>query len=531
MSDQRVPICQADELSEGQMRQFSVLGKEILLARVGDSFSAIAAHCSHYGAPLVQGVLHEGRVVCPWHNACFEVSSGVQLEPPGQDDLAQYVIEVEAGTVYVTLPMPEAQKATPSLAEADLQSDRRTFVIIGGGAAGSAAAQMLRQVGFQGHIVMLTAESELPYDRTTLSKAYLQSDRIEDPKHLRSADFYEQHRIEVITSAEVKKLDVEAQQVAYGAPAGDKTLSYDALLLATGGKAKQIPIDGADKANVFTLRNIQDAQKILQAAQDAQRAVIIGTGFIGMEVAASLKAQGLAVTVVAPDAVPFEKVLGKSVGQLFQQVHESQGVEFRLESKVTAIQGDATAEAVELAGGEKLPADLVVVGIGVKPATDFIEGIALSEKDGGVVVDQYLRAASNVYAAGDIAQFPHFITQVPVRIEHWRLAMQHGRIAACNMASQQIPFKSVPFFWTGQFDLKLRYVGHAEDYDDVIIQGGLEKKSFLAFYVKGQQVLAVAGIGRDRAIAAISELMRQEKMPTADKIRSANLDWVEQLAK
>ncbi len=259
--------------------------------------------------------------------------------------------------------------------------------------------------------------------------------------------------------------------------------------------------------------------------------MIIGAGFIGMEVAASLTQQGLEVTVVAPGEVPFEKVLGRSVGQMFQQVHEEKGVQFKLGCKAEAFKGGDSVEAVELDNGETLPADMVVVGIGVQPATDFVEGIELSEGDRSIPVNQYLQAAPNVYAAGDIAQFPHFMTGEPVRIEHWRLAMQHGRIAACNMAGQTVPFEAVPFFWTGQFDLKLRYVGHAENFDDVIIQGSLKEKSFLAFYVQAEQVLAVSGIGRDQDIAAISELMRLREMPAAATLKKTDIDWVEQLKK
>lgn len=249
-----------------------------------------------------------------------------------------------------------------------------------------------------------------------------------------------------------------------------------------------------------------------------------------MEVAASLIQQGLDVTVVSPNMVPFEKVLGEKVGQVFQQVHEAKGVTFKLGEKATAFKGRDTVESVELESGETIPADMVIVGIGVTPATDFIEGLLLDEDDGSVLVNQYLQAAPGVYAAGDIVQFPHFITGQPTRIEHWQLAMQQGRIAACNMAGQQVTFKAVPFFWTGQFDLKLRYVGHSENYEEVIIQGSLDDRSFLAFYIEENQVMAVAGVGQDRAIAAISELMRLRKMPDVSAVRSRDIDWLEMLA-
>lgn len=536
MASQKVSVCQLDALQIGEMQSFSVSDgeqdRDVLLIRTDEGAIGLAAHCSHYGAPLKNGVLCDGRIICPWHNACFNAQTGEQLEPPGRDNLVQYSVHVEDGTVYVELPLPKSEHVSPiavSSREADESGRARTFVVVGGGAAGCAAAEMLRQQNFEGRIVMLTADSELPYDRTKLSKAFLQSDEVKEASLLRSPDFYSQHNIEVKTDAKVNSLDVKSQQITYG---NGETLRYDALLLATGGAVKKIPMDGADKLNVFTLRRVEDAKEILKAAKSSKRAVIIGAGFIGMEVAASLTQQGLSVTVVAPNQVPFEKVLGTSVGKFFQQLHESNGVQFKLGSKATELIGDDQVESVKLDSGETLPADLVVVGIGVKPATDFANsasGLALNEKDGSLSVNQYLEAAPGVYAAGDIARFPHFMTGEPVRIEHWRLAMQHGRTAACNMLGQSVAFEAVPFFWTGQFDVKLRYVGHAEDYDDVVIQGSLAEKSFLAFYVKEEEVLAVAGVGRDGAIAAISELMRLKQMPKAEAIKKSKINWVEQL--
>jgi apoptosis-inducing factor 3 len=539
-------VCQADTLHKGEMQQFSVsIGnniKEVLLLRAHDgSVQALAAHCSHYGAPLVKGVLHQDRVICPWHHACFSATSGKQLEPPGCNDLVQYPVSIESGTVYVELSDSKQEHLVPrilapSASSAPIEglkgpnSSPLTFVIVGAGAAGAAAAEKLRQIGFQGRIVMLSAESELPYDRTKLSKAFLQSDEIKSVDVLRSPQFYKQYDIDIKTNAKVTQLNVKSQQLTYGNGSTLNTLNYDALLLATGGKVTQLPIKGNDLKNVFTLRRIEEAQEILKAAKSAQRAVIVGTGFIGMEVAASLSKQGLNVTVVAPNKVPFEKVLGADIGRIIQQKHESHGVIFKLGSQVIALQGNHKVESVELDTGEILPADMVVAGIGVKPATDFMKQIALDKNDNSVPVDQHLQAAPGIYAAGDIAQFPHFITGKPVRIEHWRLAMQHGQTAACNMLGQNIPFTSVPFFWTEQFDIKLRYVGHAEQWDNIVIQGNLDKPPFLAFYGKANQVMAVAGVGCDRDLAAIEELMRLGQMPAMKDIKQNAMDWISWLA-
>ena len=529
MSTRRVSLCSVNELDVGEMKQLSVGEKEVLLAHISeDKFVATAAKCSHYGAPLANGVMHNGRVVCPWHNACYNLADGAQLEPPGRDNLASYTVMVKDGEVFVELPTDGEDHLVPDMASAG--GDDRRFVIVGAGAAGLAAAEMLREVGFAGEVLVLGAEEMMPYDRTKLSKAALQSDEFDGPSLLRSQDFYAQHDIEIKTNAPVEKADVRSQTVTYGK---GETVEYDSLLIATGGKVRSLPVDNSDLQNVFTIRKADDTKEILQAAKDAKKAVIIGAGFIGMEAAASLRQKGLEVTVVAPNKVPFEKVLGEEVGAAFQRMHESEGVTFKMESKAKALNGNGKVESVQLDSGETLDADLVIVGIGVSPATDFIEGLALDDDDKSVPVNQYLQAAPNVYAAGDIAQFPHFASGKSVRIEHWRLAMQHGRIAAINMAADEtdaVPFKAVPFFWSGQFDAKLRYVGHSENYDEIVVQGDLDNQKFLSFYIEEGKVLAVAGIGRDKDIAAISEMMRLGEMPTVEDVKGEGVDWTKKLA-
>ncbi|PSN10784.1 NAD(FAD)-dependent dehydrogenase, partial [filamentous cyanobacterium CCP5] len=314
MSPQKTAVCQVSDLREGQMKPFKAAGKKILLARYGGDFWAIAPNCTHFGAPLEKGVVGQGRVVCPWHNACFSLKSGSIVEPPGRNDLASYPVQVEGDTVYVEVSDAGSQ-VVPLMASYAPDQDDRTFVIVGGGAAGNAAAESLRKEGYQGRIVILSADSELPYDRTALSKHYLQSDSVDEASLLRSDDFYQEHSIEIKTGVAVHQLNLDSRQVTYG---DGETLTYDALLLATGGKVQELPIPGMDLANVFTLRRTADAQHILATAKDSQRAVIIGSGFIGMEVASSLRQQGLEVTVVASSEVPFKKVLGEQVGQMFQ---------------------------------------------------------------------------------------------------------------------------------------------------------------------------------------------------------------------
>lgn len=517
------------------MKQFTVAETDILLANVRGEFHATGAYCTHYGAPLEKGILQGARAVCPWHNACYDLSTGDQLEPPGCNALTHFATQVKDGQVWLTLPDTPEQQRLPEMAQAEPAADGRTFVIIGAGAAGQAAAEGLRQAGFKGRVLLLTEESELPYDRTKLSKATLQNgDADAEPSLLRSLDFYATYGIEVQTGQTVSRVDPAAKAVYFEE---GRSLSYDQLLVATGGQARQLDLSGTDLAGVYTLRRASDLRQILKTVGSAQQAVVIGSSFIGMEAASSLAQRGLAVTVVSPDAVPFEKILGAEVGQLFQEMHEEHGVQFRLGMKATEFKGGNKGgdkggnrvESVVLESGETLPAELVIVGVGVKPATDFLSALSLHEKDQSVPVNQYLQATDGIYAAGDIARFPDALTGKPVRIEHWRLAEQHGKTAALNMAGVATPFDGIPFFWTGQFDLKMRYVGHAEDWDDLIVQGSLEERKFLAFYCQANQVRAVAGCGRDRDIAAISELMRLRQLPAADSLSHTDINWTEKL--
>ncbi|MEM1251860.1 MAG: FAD-dependent oxidoreductase [Cyanobacteria bacterium P01_H01_bin.21] len=524
MNSQSKVVCQVADLNAGQMKQFSVEGTDILLINIDGQFLATGAYCSHYGAPLETGILYcdksATRVICPWHNACFSATIGKMLAPPGRDNLATFPVEIKDDMVYVELPNKPCQHEPPEMA-AYSEADTRQFIIVGGGAGGSAAAEMIRQVGFQGKITILTQETELPYDRTKLSKAHLQSDgKQSEVQELRSQSFYQQHHIDIYTGVKITKLDTNACQIHDSA---GKTYCYDSLLLATGGRVHQLKIPGSDLKNIYTLRQANDAANLVAAAQKVQKVVVVGAGFIGMEAAASLTQRGLEVTVVAP-SLPFEKVLGKQVGKLFQNLHEENGVTFYCGSKVVKIHGKDQVSAVELDSGEQLETDMILVGIGVDPATDWLKSSLDLTDAGAVSVNQYLQAADNVYAVGDIASFPERTTGKPVRIEHWRLALQQGQTAACNMAGHAIPFRAVPFFWTGQYDIKLRYVGHAETWNSIHIDGSLEQKKFLAFYLQDDRIAAVAGIGCDRDIAAISELMRLDQMPTANKLQQ-QIDW------
>jgi NADPH-dependent 2,4-dienoyl-CoA reductase/sulfur reductase-like enzyme/nitrite reductase/ring-hydroxylating ferredoxin subunit len=522
MTHKEATVAGVGELKDGEMKKVSLGGTDILLARVKGKYHAVGAHCTHYGAPLVEGVVSNERIICPWHHACFNAASGDVEEPPALDSLPCYEVRAEGENIIVSLPDETTDRRTPAMTRRDSSADARTFVILGGGAAGYAAAQALREDGFKGRVLMITREDRTPYDRPNLSKDYLQGHAEPEWMPLRAEEFYAEHTIELLRGKEVARVEAAQKMITF--TDGD-TLTYDSLLVATGGTPRRLDVPGSDLKNIFVLRSFADTDAIIEAALHASHAVVIGASFIGMEAAASLAERNLSVTVVAPGAAPFEKTLGPEIGGLLRQVHEARGVQFKLGAAAARFEGDGVVKRVVLDSGERVEADLVIVGIGVRPATDFLEGVEL-QRDGGVVVDENLRAADGVYAAGDIAYFPSALTHERQRIEHWRTAQQQGRVAAHNMAGKEVEFDGVPFFWTRQFDAGLLYVGHAASWDEIIFQGDVSAQDFLAFYVKDDHVLAVAGMNRDREMAALEELMRLDRMPAPARLRSGPVDFL-----
>ena len=510
-------VVSINDLQDGEKRCVKVGETEVLLIRQNGQYFAIAAHCTHYKAPLAEGVLSGDHIICPWHNAYFNITIGDQQEPPGLDSLPRYEVRIDGDKVIVSVPEDAAPTRTRPMAKYDASADPRTFVILGAGAAGTHAAETLRIANFQGRIIMATQDDRLPYDRTWLSKDYFNGKVSREQMPLRSAEFYHDHDIEVWLNKPAMRVDAQTKTIQF---ADSDTLSYDALLLATGGKPRQLEVPGAELQNVLTLRSFSDCDRILEAAKTATHAVVIGSSFIGMETAAGLAQQGVNVTVVSPDSVPFEKTLGQEIGSVFQQVHEEQGVSFQLGRKVERLEGSGKVKAAILDNGDRLPADMVIVGIGVQPATEFVNGVERHAKDHSILVNDYLQAADGLYGAGDIARYLDGRTGESTRVEHWRIAAQQGRIAAYNMAGKPTKFRAVPVFWTMQFKFPLRYVGHAEQWDELIVDGNLQNRQFIAFYVKDNQILAAATSQRDTETAAISELMRLDEMPTPDKLRT-----------
>lgn len=531
-----VRVASTSDLTDGEMRQVDADGTAVLLSRVDGRFHACTAHCPHYGAPLETGVLTGTTVVCPWHHAAFDVCSGALEEPPALDALRSFQVRVDGDDVLVRVP-DDADAHGKGIAYRESDGEEpdsvatagatQTVLIVGGGAAAEAAAEELRRHDYAGRLVMVTPETRAPYDRTKLSKAYLAGGAGDDALPLRDGGFYERLGIEVWTDRTITGLDPAKRTAQFeeGEP-----LAYDACLVATGGTPRSLPIEGASLEGVHVLRSWEDAQRIVDAAEDAKRVVVIGSSFIGMEVASSLASREISVHVIGRESVPFEGVLGEEVGRRFQQAAEEQGATFHLGASVQRIETAARelerGLAVVIGGDEEtaIEGDLVVLGVGVTPATEFLEGHPFRREDGALMTDATLALADRLYAAGDVAAYPEARLRSVVRIEHWRLAQQHGRHAAQSIAralAGDAPeaFENVPFFWTGHWGLNLRYVGHAEDWDEAVVHGDLAEKDAAVYYLQDGRALAGAFIGRDRAAAAFEWLLREGRIPTADEVR------------
>ncbi|WP_412060865.1 FAD-dependent oxidoreductase [Rubrivirga sp. IMCC45206] len=535
-----VRVASIHDLADGEMRQVDADGTAVLLARVDGTFHACTAFCTHYGAPLADGVLDGTTVVCPWHHAAFDVASGALCQPPALDALRRFPVRVDGDDVLVAAPddadehgkgiaYRESDGETPAMASVDATADDRLFLLVGAGAAAASCAEALRAQGYRGRLVMATPETKPPYDRTKLSKGYL-ADPDDAALRLRDGAFYESHGIEMWTGRAVSALDPDARTATFE---DGETVTYDVALVATGGTPRRLPIEGATLDGVQLLRSWEDARTLADRVGDAESVAIIGASFIGMEAASSLRGRGLAVTVVGREETPFENVLGPDVGGVFEKAARDQGVQFRLGAdvqRITTVAADPEAETprrlrVETSAGH-VTADVVLLGVGVSPATAFLEGADFRRDDGGLIVDERLRAAPGLYAAGDVAVVPDARTGKAVRIEHWRVAQQHGRAAAHAMLAdtdptlEVAPFADVPFFWTGQFGLSLRYVGHAERWDEVIVDGSLDDRDFLAAYVSGGAVRAIATVGRDRQAAAAQRLLDRRALPAPAAFRA-----------
>jgi NADPH-dependent 2,4-dienoyl-CoA reductase/sulfur reductase-like enzyme/nitrite reductase/ring-hydroxylating ferredoxin subunit len=478
----------AREVGDGGIVAGRVGDDEVLVARQGDELFALSAHCTHYHGPLADGLLVGDTIRCPWHHACFSLRTGEPVRAPALDPVERWQVERQGDMLFVRHKLDAAPKSSSS---PDRQKWPESVVIIGGGAAGLAAADVLRREGYNRPISLLSADDSPPCDRPNLSKDYLAGTAQEDWIPLRPENFYVDHHIELALNTRVTRVDVGARQVV---AEGGRTYAFGALLIATGAYPVRLTVPGADRPHVRYLRTFADSKAIIGGISTAKQVVVIGASFIGLEVAASLRTRGLDVVVVAPESRPMERILGADVGRFIQTLHESHGVRFHLGRTVACID----ASHVVLDDGTSLDAQQVVVGIGVRPAIELAEQASL-KIDRGVTVDQYLEtSASGVFAAGDIARWPDPHSGDRIRVEHWVVAERQGQTAARNILGYRERFDAVPFFWSQHYDIPINYVGHAVSWDSVEIDGQLESHDCTVNYYRGGRRRAVATIFRDR---------------------------------
>lgn len=462
----------------------------VLLARVDGAVVAVGAACTHYGGRLGDGLRVGDTINCPLHHACFDLRTGLALKAPALAPLDRWRVEETEGRIVVrerlTAPEPRLEPRR------DPAGDPKMIVIIGGGAAGFAAAQRLRDLGYAGDLTMISADPDAPYDRPNVSKDYLAGTAELAWMPLKEPSFYQEHRIALRTGVRVEAIDPAARTIRLQ---GGEALGYDRLLLATGAEPNRPPTPGFDRANVHLLRSLADSDALIEAAGKATGVAVVGSSFIGLEAAASLRERGLAVHVIGLEATPLETKLGPEVGGLVRTIHEAHGVQFHLGRKVQAYDG----AGVTLDDGTTVPADLMVLGVGVTPRLDLAQAAGLA-MDRGVVVDAAMRSSEpHVFAAGDVARYPSPIDGAPIRVEHWVLAERQGQVAAAAMLGLGDQLTEPPYFWSAHYDLSLRYVGHAEAWDEVEVIGSIAAADAEVRYRQGGREIAVLTINRDLA--------------------------------
>jgi NADPH-dependent 2,4-dienoyl-CoA reductase/sulfur reductase-like enzyme/nitrite reductase/ring-hydroxylating ferredoxin subunit len=471
--------------------------QEVLLVRSGPVIFAVDAHCSHYHGPLADGLVVGASIRCPWHHACFDLRTGEATRAPALSPLSVWRVDHEGERIFV-----RQKREQPVARGKGPVDDPDRIVIVGGGAAGFAAAEMLRRQEFRGEVVMLSDDAGAPVDRPNLSKDYLAGSAPEDWLPLRPDSFYPDAGIELRLGSHVTSIDIEARQVVL---AGGGSLGYDRLLLATGAEPVRLPIPGADQPHVHTLRSLADCRAVIDDAKGARRAIVIGASFIGLEAAAALRARDIEIHVVAPERRLMERILGPEMGDFVRMLHEEHGVIFHLGDTVAAIEGNVA----RLMSGGSLQADFVVVGVGVRPRLALAEQAGL-KLDRGVVVDAHLETSvPGIYAAGDIARWPDPRSGENIRVEHWVVAERQGQTAARNMLGQREAFDAVPFFWSQHYDVPINYVGHAEKWDEIVVDGDIASRDCLLRYRNKGKVLAVASIYRDLASLQAELAMEQ----------------------
>ena len=485
------------DLADGGSIAGTVEADDVILVRQGDALFAVGARCTHYHGPLADGLIVGDTVRCPWHHACFSLRTGEAVRAPALDSIACWRVERVGDMVFVRERLGEPPRRTAAHVPASI-------VIVGGGAAGLAAADMLRREGYDGSLTMISADDSPPCDRPNLSKDFLTGTAQEDWIPLRPSEFYKEQRIDLVLQSRVSSLDVRNRRVQLD---NGGTYEFGALLIATGAEPVRLTVPGAVESQIHYLRTFADSRAIIGRLSSAKQVLVVGASFIGLEVAASLRARGINVHVVAPESQPLARVLGPEVGGVIRKIHQDHGVVFHLGATLTRLDG----RTVTLSDATTIEADFVLAGVGVRPSLALAEQAGLAV-DRGITVNEYLEtSASGVFAAGDSARWPDPHTGERIRVEHWVVAERQGQVAARNMLGRRERFDAVPFFWSQHYDVTINYVGHAEKWDAIAIDGDLDAQDCAVTYKRGDRALAVATIFRDRQSLDVELAMERER--------------------
>jgi apoptosis-inducing factor 3 len=513
-----IPVARTSDLQAGEMRVVEVCDEKLLLLRTFDGrWRAFEPTCPHAGAPLEKGALCGSRLICPWHKSCFSAVDGALLESPSLESLPSYFLEIVGEEVRVDPGSSTQMKYSPDHGKASPRADQ-TFVILGGGAAGTAAVKELRSLGFAGRLVMISQEDRAPYDRTLLSKMYLSGKADAKQLPLRPENLLSDCAVDFLV-AEVDQVDPESRTIRFKEET-IPSLQYDEALVATGGKPKLLPM-ASKGSQPLLLRSVEDANRVIAAAEQAETAVLIGASFISMEVASAFRERSLSVTIVSEENIPLLKQLGPEMGRLLLEKHLQKGIRFLPETKVISIRKVGSSSTIKLSSNDELRADLVVSGIGIEPATTFLKKISRGE-DQSVAVDASMRimGASHIFAAGDVASFPLPENGRRLRIEHWRVAQEQARTAAANMMGLEKTYSGVPYFWTYHYGVRYEFFGRMPDQSQLVIDGDLEEPKFVAAYVREGRCEAVFSANRECETAKLFDHMEGQGPPSLETFRS-----------
>ncbi|CAK1541536.1 unnamed protein product [Leptosia nina] len=526
-------VCNANDLKDNEMKVFDIADEgKVLLVKQNGEFNAVGPKCTHYGAPLNNGALGNGRIRCPWHGACFNLKTGDIEDFPGFDSLPCHQVTVsDKGEVKVRAKISDL-KSNKRVKETTVTCpcEESTVIIVGGGPSGATCAETLRSEGFKGRITLISKENYLPYDRVKVSKIGTVTDI--EKLQARNQQYYDESNIEILKGIEVVKVNTDERSVELSNSTKRK---YSALYLATGSKPRLPNIPGIDLKNIFTVRNFDDSMNILNLLGSGKDkdVVVLGLSFIGLEVASSCVSKSKSMTVVGKDTAPLGQIFGTEIGKSLQTLFESNNVKFHFETTVVKCNGEGgTLKSVELGNGDVLPADMLVLGIGTTFYTDFLQnsGINLLPNGAVNVNDKLETNVKNVFAGGDIAYAPVFANNnTPMSIGHIGLSQYHGLVAAKNILKKETPLRTVPYFWTMLFGKSIRYAGCGKPASSLIEGNVADLKFVVFFFDESDKVISVASCMRDPVVSQFAELLHQGKSIYKKDLENNFFSWTESI--